>query len=393
MIKETQPAIRVLHLFSNSKWTGPAEPAVNLCGALRRRGIDVDFACAPEAGSGYNKVQAMARRHGMEPLGFMNLSKHRSLLKNWQDARALRRHLMTTAYDLIHCHLDNDTAIALRAASGLSLPVVRSSYEGTGFARDRRHHYFMRKCDAVIEPSHRARQEDDSYFRVGSEKLHVADAAVDTERFNPGRPLPDMRRKLGIPPDAFVFGIVARIQAHRHYEDLFMAFADIMRCGGDLRLVIIGRGTRQEEIAFRPVKALGLEERVHFTGYLDGDDYVGAVAAMDAGLFLTPGTDGTCRAVREMMSMNIPMITSDRGMLAEIVTHETDGLVTDGSSGKLRAAMRLLYENPSLRRQYGAEAGKTARARYTVDRYTDTVLKIYRILLEARKSGTGESRS
>ena len=80
-------------------------------------------------------------------------------------------------------------------------------------------------------------------------------------------------------------------------------------------------------------------------------------------------------------------------MLAEIVTHETVGLVRAGSSGHLRAAMRLLYENPSLRGPYGAEAGKTARARYTVDRYTDTVLKIYRILLEARKSGMGESRS
>ena len=246
MIKETQPAIRVLHLFSNSKWTGPAEPAVNLCGALRRRGIDVDFACAPEAGSGYNKVQAMARRHGMEPLGFMNLSKHRSLLKNWQDARALRRHLMTTAYDLIHCHLDNDTAIALRAASGLSLPVVRSSYEGTGFARDRRHHYFMRKCDAVIEPSHRARQEDDSYFRVGSENCMLPTPRLTRNGSIPGGPS-RLRRKLGI----------RRTPSYSHCgahsgppcEDLFWPLR--ISCGvGRPGLVIIGRGSCRKKSRF-----------------------------------------------------------------------------------------------------------------------------------------------
>ena len=42
--------MRVLHLFSNAKWTGPAEPALNLCVALRRYGVDADFACAPDAG-------------------------------------------------------------------------------------------------------------------------------------------------------------------------------------------------------------------------------------------------------------------------------------------------------------------------------------------------------
>ncbi|OQC06769.1 MAG: Spore coat protein SA [Candidatus Hydrogenedentes bacterium ADurb.Bin101] len=141
--------------------------------------------------------------------------------------------------------------------------------------------------------------------------------------------------------------------------------------------MIVGRGTRQEQLAIRPVRALGLEDRVHFTGYLDGDDYAGALAAMDVGMFLTPGTDGTCRAVREMMSMGKPMITSNRGMLAEIVTHKNDGLVTDGSSGQLQAAMRLFYENADLRRRYGIAARETARTRFSMDRYAGAVLEVY----------------
>lgn len=380
-IMGTQSTIRVLHLFSNSKWTGPAEPVVNLCAALRNRGVQVVFACAPAAGSGYNKVQAMARARGMEPLGFLHLHKHRRPFKNWSDVRLLRRYLNSTTFDLIHCHLDNDTEIALSAVSGKALPVVRSSYEGAGFPDDRRHRYFMKMCSAVIEPSQKARQTDVSRFHVAPEKLYVVNAAVDTERFNPARSLPDMRGTLDIPAAAFVYGIVARLQTHRHYEDLFTAFAGLVKEGRNVRLMVIGRGTRQEQVAFEPVKALGLEDAVHFTGYLDGDDYVGALAGMDAGLFLTPGTDGTCRAVREIMAMGKPMITSNRGMLAEIVTHETDGLVTDGSPGALQTAMRLLCENTALRQSYGVAARETAQTRYGMNQYAEAVLDVYRNII------------
>jgi glycosyltransferase involved in cell wall biosynthesis len=377
MNKGTQSAIRVLHLFSNSKWTGPAEPVVNLCRALRDRGVHVDFACAPVAGSGYNKVQATARSHGLEPLDFLHLSKHRKPLRNWMDVWNLRRHLKATTYDLIHCHLDNDTWIALRACAGTALPVVRSSYEGLGFPNDRWHRFILRKCAALMEPSQAALRADVSAFPVMPERLYVLDTAVDTERFNSGRSLPDLRHTLGIPENAFVFGIVARIQAHRHYEDLFEAFAAIADIFHGARLMIVGRGTRQEQLAIRPIRALGLADRVHFTGYLDGDDYAGALAAMDAGMFLTPGTDGTCRAVREMMSMGKPMITSSRGMLPEMVTAGADGIVTDGSAGQLRDAMRLFYENADLRRRYGIAARETARTRFSMDRYAGAVLEVY----------------
>jgi UDP:flavonoid glycosyltransferase YjiC (YdhE family) len=43
---------RALHLFSNWRWTGPAEPALNLATALLRHGWDVTFACGkPMIGS------------------------------------------------------------------------------------------------------------------------------------------------------------------------------------------------------------------------------------------------------------------------------------------------------------------------------------------------------
>ena len=98
--------MRVLHLFSNSKWTGPAEPALNLCVALRTIGIEVEFACSPGPESRRNKIIETARDRGVEPILEFRLPKHRRLWSNFLDRAALRKYLRNRPFDLVHCHLE-----------------------------------------------------------------------------------------------------------------------------------------------------------------------------------------------------------------------------------------------------------------------------------------------
>jgi len=369
--------MRVLHLFSNCKWTGPAEPALNLCVTLRNKGLEVDFACAPKAGSGFNKIVAVARENGIEPLNFMRLYKHKNPLWNLLDVRALRYYLAITPYDLIHCHLDNDHEIGLRAAKPFGIPVVRTNHFGTGLPKDFHHRVMAKGSAAIIEPSNLAREQDCEEFLIAPERLFVIPGAVDTLRFSPTPPLPDMRSQLGMPKDAFVLGIVARMQTHRHYEDLFDAFHKFAAVSDNAHLVVVGRGTRQEQVAFTPVRSLGLEKQVHFTGYLEGEHYVAMLNSFDVGLFLTPGTDGTCRAAREIMAMGKTIIVADRGMLREIVSNNEEGIVTDGSATQLYEAMLRLYKQPELREEYAKRAYTTAHTRYTLDFQAECVIAAY----------------
>ena len=58
--------MKILHIFSNWKWTGPAEHALNLALQLRQHGHDVTFACAPPpAGiTGVDAGGCRRARHG-----------------------------------------------------------------------------------------------------------------------------------------------------------------------------------------------------------------------------------------------------------------------------------------------------------------------------------------
>lgn len=374
--------MRVLHLFSNSKWTGPAEPALNLCLALRGLGIDADFACAPVSKAPVNKVVETARDRGIEPILRFRLNKHRHPIDNFLDRRALAAYLRERPYDLIHCHLDNDHRIAAAAAPKAGLPIVRSSYEGTGAPRSAA--ALVRSAAAVIEPSALAAAHDAESLGADPARLHVVPNAVDTERFDPARETPDGRAWLQIPRGAFVVGIVARMQTHRRFEDFWRAIRTLADAGADPHVVVVGRGTNQERVAMAPVRELGLAERVHFPGFVDGENYVGLLRAFDVKVYLVPGSDGTCRAVREALAMGKPCVVADRGMLREIVDDGRTGYVTGGAPEDLADRLRLLAADRSLRARMSHAARETALARYALPVQAAAVAAVYEGLLGSR---------
>ncbi|HOZ48007.1 MAG TPA: glycosyltransferase family 4 protein [Candidatus Hydrogenedentes bacterium] len=373
--------MNVLHLFSNAKWTGPAEPALNLCVALRRVGVNADFACAPDAGASINKVVETARDRGIEPILQFRLSKHRHPIKDAQDRRALRRFLAERSYDLVHCHLDNDHAIAAECARSRGIPLVRSNYEGLGFSRDARRRRLLESASGVIEPSMPALLNDMQGLGLPRERLAMIPSAVDTERFDPCREVPDGRRWLGIPPDAFVVGIVARLQTHRHYEDFFEAVRRLADRQANVHAIVVGRGTKQQTVGLEPVKRLGLESVVHFPGFIDGENYVGVLKAFDVKVFLTPGSDGTCRAVREAMAMGKPAVVAHRGMLAEIVDDGLNGIVCDGSVEALAHALGRLAADRGYRRALARAAREKALSSYSLDVQARAVCALYERIL------------
>ena len=369
--------MRVLHLLSNAKWTGPAEPALNLCVALRRGGVDADFACAPDAGRSINKVVETARDRGIEPILRFNLSKHAHPIKDLWDRIALTRFLKTSHYDIVHCHLDNDHRIALGPASKLGIPVVRSNYEGTGFKAKAPCAKLLEGTAYLIEPSTIALEHDTAAFGYPSDRMRVIPGAVDTDRFNPAREVPDARRWLGIPPGAFVVGIVARMQKHRRFEDLWEAIGMLIEAHRNAHVIVVGRGTNQAAVGQQPVKRLGLEGHVHFPGFVDGENYVGMLKAFDVKVLLVPGSDGTCRAVREAMAMARPAVVADRGMLREIVDHGENGLVCDGSPRSLFDALRQLAASRQRTRALGRAAREKAATTFSLETQAAAVCGVY----------------
>lgn len=379
--------MKVLHLFSNAKWTGPAEPALNLCLTLRKFGVETGFACPPLPEGVPHTMVETARDRGIEPILRFRMGKHRHPVRNLIDSMALSRYLRTARYDLLHCHLDNDHRIAMRSARNLGIPIIRSSYEGEGFQNPGRQRRLVASAARILEPSQVALLHDLETFGYPQESMQVIQGAVDVERFDPIREVPDGRRWLGIPPDAFVVGIVARMQTHRRYEDFFRAIRMLVDAGKNVHAIVVGRGTNQETVGKQPVRELNLTDRVHFPGYISGENYVGILKAFSVKVFQVPGSDGTCRAVREAMAMGKPAIVANRGMLREIVEDGVSGFVYDGGPESLYACLTRLCDDRARERQMGQAARQRAVDRFSLDAQARQVRDIYESVLSERREG------
>ena len=123
---------------------------------------------------------------------------------------------------------------------------------------------------------------------------------------------------------------MARVQPQRRFDLLLDAAERAARDCPRFRLVVIGRGSKLEATAREPARKRGLLDRVvFFPGYFEGADYVDVLRSLDVKLFLVPGTDGTARAVREALACGLPVLTTRRGMLPELVRDGVSGRVLD----------------------------------------------------------------
>lgn len=371
--------MRILHLFSNTKLTGPAEPVLNLCASLKSRGYDVMFACCTSSKAPATVLGA-ARQRGLEPITDFRLSKHLNIRNNLHDVRRLSGFLREVGMDIVHTHLDNDHLVGGGSSrrTGKNTLVIRSYYGGDGMRSTLRNHYLLRwLTDGLIVASESARASIVEKFDFPEERTWVVPGAVDTSRFSPSRISADLREKFGLKEDDFVLGVVARIQPHRRFDVLFEAMKKVSKAKPNAKLLILGRGTRMKQVAVEPVERMRLGDCVIFAGYQGGQDYVDTLASFDAMIYMMPGSDGTCRAVREAMAMGKPVIAARRGMLPEIVDHGVNGLVIDDTPDTMAEAIVYLAENRETLASLSEQAAKKAREKFRLDVQARSVGHIY----------------
>ena len=382
--------MKILHMYSNWKWTGPAEHAVNLCCELRRQGHEVWFACAAPPSDAPDSLAAHARTAGIEPVLKFSLNKHFNAAQNIVDLARLQRFFKKQHFDVVHTHLQNDHFIAgtaLRTARSKSV-IVRTLYDGDGVRGGFRTRLLLGSLtDGLITISERTREQIIARRYLSPSKVWKIDVPVDLRRFDPDR-VQSNRSRYNLSDEAVVGGIVARVQRHRRFDVLLQALALVIREFPTFRFMIIGRGTAIQEIALKPAQEMGIRTNLIFTGYVQ-EDFLETLACLNFKVFLVPGSDGSCRAVREALAMRIPVIAADRGMLPELITTGVDGLVINDTPEELAEAILFMIENPDQRCMMAENARQKALRLFDLERQTHKVTAVYETLLRRASARSG----
>jgi glycosyltransferase involved in cell wall biosynthesis len=189
----------------------------------------------------------------------------------------------------------------------------------------------------------------------------------------------EARANLPAPYDAFLIGIVARLQARKGHLQLLNALVSLRCDVPNAMLIIAGDGPMREAIQ-SAVRTLGLDACVILLG--ERRDIPQVLAALD--VFCLPSDDeGMPLAMLEAMATGLPVVATAVGAIPSAVYDGESGLlIPRGDSAALAQALLTIASNPAV----AAAMGRAARKRVEAQFHLPVVLANYEELYGAALS-------
>ncbi|MDO2451164.1 MULTISPECIES: glycosyltransferase [Enterobacter] len=189
------------------------------------------------------------------------------------------------------------------------------------------------------------------------------------------QPLPDrraMRQRLNIDDDTFVFGSIGSLiprKANHHTLEALAQFSE-KHPQAKWKMVLVGEGAERRALA-EQARALGIEHHVIFTGFQNTPfDYL---ATFDA-FILASKSEGLPRVVLEAMLLNIPVIGSQVTGTAELIDHDSTGLLFPWSDvSQLAQHLDNIWADAELRARLAAAAYQNVCNNYAIENYVSGV--------------------
>jgi len=386
--------VNILHLLSNFRWTERAEPAVLLAWAEKQAGKAVVVASGGMHAPLANSITPQLIARGVEPL-LLEMPKHLRVLPMRRDTQRLRAFMHERQVDVVHCHMVNahtTAAFAARRSNPRPL-IVRSCYEPEGIAKTLRERALMRYAtDGLIVTTDEAREAMRARYPWLRDRVAVIGPGIDLDRFSPERDLDAGPEPSVFPEGAFVVGIVSRLRKARRVDLVIQAIGALAAECPDLHLMVVGQGGSPEKVreaVTQPAEDAGCADRIHLAGYRKDDALVAAYRRMDALAYPEPGTDQSCRTVREAMAAGLPVVAAKVGYLPHLIEHESTGLLAAQSVDAFAEALRHLYKDRMTLRRYAANSLTSARRRFGLDHQAEQTLAFYEHFRNSQGRGPG----
>ena len=178
--------------------------------------------------------------------------------------------------------------------------------------------------------------------------------------------------------DSFSIICVSRLIQRKCVDYLLRAMPVVIGEHPHVHLVIVGEGDMEEDLK-KLSKELGLESNVSFRGYVRHEGL--PELYRNADLFVLPSLwEGMSNTLLEAMATGLPVIVTDTGGTAELVSDNGIVVPKQNSEAISEAILRLINDS-SLR----VVMGRKSRSQATVFSWKNVALKYLEIYEEAEK--------
>ena len=384
--------MRILHVITRLIVGGAQENTLLTCEGLHRRGHDVTLLTGPSPGP-EGSLMDRARAGGAggyQVIVTPHLVRSPNPLHDWAAYREIRRLVKDTQPDVVHTHSSKAGVIGRAAAweeKTQNKPLVVHTIHGLPFHPYQNgvvnqawifaERYAAKRCDAIICVADAMTRQALAAGVGKPEMFTTIYNAMETEAFlNPGVTREEVRARLNIPPTAYVFGTIARLQPLKGHDDLLAFAGDLFAKVPDSHFLWIGDGIfrgRFEEI----LRQKGWTNRFTLTGLVPPSEVPRLLPAMDV-LVHPSYREGLARALPQALLAGVPVISYDCDGAAEVcIAGQTGTLVKTGDARGLHEAMVHMASQPEAAKAMGLRGRELCRQRFAAATMVDQIESLY----------------
>jgi len=365
-----KPGMKILELCLSPDLGGLELYAYRTTLELRKRSLSVDLFVSPDS-----KLLERAATDNQPFAIFRKRGRSLPLIAS----RKLAQYIDLHGIDIVHVHWAKDIALAVFAKKWVKRPVrivYTRQMEILGPKKDFYHNFIYKNVDLLLTITDRLRNQALNFTNMTADSVVRLYYGVEIPQTSNDKHCQKFRADHGIDPDAFVVGVVGRIEQFKGQHLLIDALDDLVKKGMNVHGVIVG--SAMDEGYLSTLKQQVLDGKaggnISFLGFQTNPAQT--IACFDT-LALTTGLETFGLVLIEAMYAGIPVIGTNAGGVPEIIDDNLTGLLFPPDDFlALAEKIRLYIENPDLRKRC-AEMGQTkAREKFSSERHYSDLIKL-----------------
>jgi glycosyltransferase involved in cell wall biosynthesis len=273
--------------------------------------------------------------------------------------------------DFIHCNADPGPAFLHEAQRRGKLLVAHVRNAKFAGAED-----FLASASHLIAVSefvkHRLEQTG-----IADNRITVIYNGVDVDRFCPDVfDKVKMRRKFGLPADAFVAVMIASFIPGKRHDLMIEAFHRLRHHNPSVRLVLVGIPGDPQVMQNVRAGIENIPQRSSVKLLPFQEDIREIQCAADV-VVLPSDNEAFPRCILEAMALGIPTVASDNGGARELIENGVSGLLmAGGDATSLAAVLQELFSSEDLRSRFAGEGRKRVERNFTLHGYAQQVQRV-----------------